>query len=384
MNRRDLLRTTAAGMAASLSITNASAHTIDGVKVDKFDDKINGLKTLATRMTMSMKVEHPFICAGMSFVCEKVDLCIAVSNAGGVGALSASLLSPAELESKLKEIKTATSKPFHVNFISIFPHEKQLDVCIEQQVPIISFHFGTPSAEIVKRLQNADIKVWSQVGSVNGAQQAHAAGVDGIVAQGGEAGGHTYDGMPIMALLPAIRNVVGDTQVFAAGGIADGRTAAAALAAGADAIWVGTLMVATQEANAHPEYQKRIVEASSEQSVVTHVYGPEHPAFNPMRILNNDTVTSWQDRIDEIPKDRSAMDSIGTTLFAGKKKDVKPFDSFVAVPETTGDFSKMPLLAGQGVGLVNSIQPAKTVVNELMHDAAGFIEDFQVSVLRRG
>ena len=97
---------------------------------------------------------------------------------------------------------------------------------------------------------------------------------------------------------------------------------------------------------------------------------PEFPAFNPMRIIRNDIVDEWQNRVDEIPKDRSNMKAIGHTVFAGLDKIAKPFDSLISVPETTGDFDQMPMLAGQGVSLVNSIEPAGQVISDIMHEAA--------------
>jgi len=371
MNRRELLRATAGTVAfLSVSTTNATSTTA----ADEGSRQHKPGKTLSTRFTQKAGIRHPFICAGMGFVCDKVDLCIAVSKAGGVGALSASLLSPMDLREKIRQVKAATSNPFHINFLTLFPHDEQLKVCIEEKVPAVSFHFGLPSQVEVTSLQSAGVAIWTQIGSVDDAKEARVLGVDAIVVQGGEAGGHTYDGMPISALLPAVRDAVDDTLLFAAGGIADGRTAAAALAAGADAIWVGTLMVATTEANAHQEYKRKLVEAEGEQTIVTGVYGPENSRFNPMRVLENETINTWQNRVQDIPKDRSHLEPIGSTLFAGQKIPVKPFDTLVLVPETTGDLSQMPMLAGQGVGLVKDIQPTETVIETVMNDAASVVE----------
>ena len=374
MKRREVLRLTA-GTAAAMSVVTFAKDSTDNNKSNSAQSR----KTIATRLTDAMNIQHPFVCAGMGMVCDTTELGIAVARAGGVGAIAGSLLSPAVLRKRIAEIRAATDKPFHINFLSVFPHEPQVQVCIEQKVPIVSFHFGVPGAEIVKRLQAANISVWVQVGSVADAKKASDAGADGIIAQGNEAGGHTFVGMPLLALLPAIRDVIADKLLLGAGGIADGRTTAAALASGADGVWVGTRLVATTEANAHPEYKRRLVEAHGEDTIITHVYGPEFPAFNPMRVINNDTVTTWQDRVNELPKDRSQYKSIGRTLFAGQEQDVKPFDSIIPVRETTGDFEQMPMLAGQGVGLVNNIEPAQVVVEKLMHDAATVVEDFSTA-----
>jgi len=98
-----------------------------------------------------------------------------------------------------------------------------------------------------------------------------------------------------------------------------------------------------------------------------------------MRIIRNQTVTSWENRQDEIPKNRASLKSIGQTLFAGQQIDVKPFDSIVPVRKTSGDFEQMPMLAGQGVGLINKVVPANEIVNKLMNEAALVVESFETS-----
>ncbi|MFT5131787.1 MAG: NAD(P)H-dependent flavin oxidoreductase YrpB (nitropropane dioxygenase family) [Gammaproteobacteria bacterium] len=143
---------------------------------------------------------------------------------------------------------------------------------------------------------------WIQIDTIEDARKAYTSGADAIIVQGNEAGGHTYTGMPLLALLPAVRDVAGDRLVLGAGGIADGRTAAVVLASGADGIILGTRLVATREANAHDEYKRRLLEANGEDTVITHAYGLERPAFNPMQIIRNQTVTIWENCIDELPK----------------------------------------------------------------------------------
>jgi enoyl-[acyl-carrier protein] reductase II len=322
------------------------------------------------RFTTRFKIKFPFVCAGMAFICEKPSLCAAVSKAGGMGAITASLLSPDELSTAIDAVRTITRNPFHINFLAIFPHDEHIKVCIAKQVAAVSFHWGNPSATTVKALKAAKIAIWSQVGSVDAARAAVKAGCDGVVAQGNEAGGHNYGGLPLMALVPLVRDVIGDKLLLAAGGIADGRGMAAALALGADGVWVGTRMVATTESNAHPEYRKRLVKASAEDTILSSVYGPENPGFNPMRMLKNETIAEWDSRIAQLPAKRDHLEPIGETLFAGQTIPVRPFDAFVTVPETTGDFDLMPLLSGQGVGLITAVEPAGIVVKRMCSEAA--------------
>jgi NAD(P)H-dependent flavin oxidoreductase YrpB (nitropropane dioxygenase family) len=309
----------------------------------------------------------------MAFICDTPDLCIATTRAGAIGALAGSLLSPVGLASAIDAIRNATDGPFHVNLLAVFPHDPHVDVLVEKRVPIVSFHWGLPEAANMAKLKAAGIAVWAQVGSADAAKAAIAAGCDGIVAQGHEAGGHNYGGLPLMVLLPSIRDVIGDTLLLAAGGIADGRGMAAALALGADAVWVGTRMVATTEANAHPEHHRRLIEANGESTILTGVYGPEAPGFNPMRLIRNATIDTWNDRLAELPAKRDHLDPIGRTRFAGQSVPVRPFDAIVSVPETTGDFDQMPILAGQGVGLIHSVLPAGEVVTTICVSAEAIL-----------
>jgi len=329
---------------------------------------------LKTRLSETYSLKHPFICAGMAFVCDKPDLCVAVCEAGGIGSITGSLLSPEQLDERLKIIKATTDTPFHVNFLTCYPHKDKIETCIQNQVPIVSFHWGIPDPDVIERLKAAGTSVWQQVGSMKNALAAERAGMDAIIAQGNEAGGHNYCGLPIMALLPALRDALQkETLLFAAGGISDGRTAAAALVAGADGVWVGTRLVATNEANAHPDHKARIVAATGDETILTSVYGPEDLTFNPMRMIRNETVDAWHDRIPEIPLDRSDMEPIAMSDVAGNMLPFRPFDILLPVPETTGDIDRMPMLCGQGAGLIKDVVSAGEIVDRMMSEAATII-----------
>ena len=366
VNRRHVLQ-----MGVGLGAAGSASLSVDA----------SSARPLTTPFSRSLAIAHPFVCAGMAFVCEKPALAIAVAKAGGVGCLAGSLLSPSTLSSRVQVVKEATDGPFHINLLTPFLHVDQVSVCIEHKAPAVSFHWGLPAASIISRLIDADIEVWAQVGNVVDAMTAKALGVSCIVAQGSEAGGHNYGSLPLTTLLPLVRDAIGeDTLLLGAGGIVDGRTAAAAFVAGADGIWVGTRLIATHEANAHEDYKHRLVAASSEQTVLTSVYGPEAPTFNPMRVLRNATVDEWQHRVQELPHDRSDMATIGTTVFAEQHREVKPFDSFSPVPQTTGDFEQMPMMSGQGVGQINDIVPAGVVVKRMINGAARVLAEQRLSL----
>ncbi len=154
-------------------------------------------------------------------------------------------------------------------------------------------------------LKAAGIDVWEQVGSVAEAVRAVEAGVDVVIAQGSEAGGHNYGSMSTLALVPAVRHALPNATVLAAGGIVDGAGLAAALCLGADGAWVGTRFLATHESQAHPEWKRRLVAAEGFETTRSHVFGRHHADFNPMRVLRNRVVREWEARVAEIPVDNT-------------------------------------------------------------------------------
>lgn len=308
----------------------------------------------------------PVVCAGMAFVCDKAPLCAAVARAGGVGALAGSLLPPEVLRATIREVRAETDAPFHVNLLTVYPHHEHVTVLAEEKPAAVSFHWGLPAPGTLSVLKEAGVPVWVQVGSVGAAREAVAAGASLVVAQGEEAGGHNYAGPPLATLLPEVIAAVGPAVgVLAAGGIVTGADARAAMDAGAVGVWIGTRFVATPEANAHPEYKARILAAGAGETELTGVFGPEKPSFNPMRVIRNDLVEAYRGREADAPADRSAMDPVGTTLFGPQEAPVRPFDSFVPVPETTGGIGSYPLLCGAGVGRITALTPAAEVVREI-------------------
>jgi enoyl-[acyl-carrier protein] reductase II len=155
--------------------------------------------------------------------------------------------------------------------------------------------------------------VWIQVGSTEMARKVADLGVDAIIAQGSEAGGHVRGEASTLVLVPAVADAVAPVPVLAAGGIADGRGVAAALALGAEAVWVGTRLVATQEANVHDEYKRRIVAATEADTVLTTLFGPEWPDALA-QALRNRVIDEWAGREREVVYTADPLQSIGRTL----------------------------------------------------------------------
>lgn len=340
------------------------------------------MTTIKTAFSDRFGLAHPFAQAGMAFAGQKPELAIAVSKAGGIGSIGVGLMSPEELRETIRTIRASGVTMFNINFLTIFGNDAQVQVAVEEKVPVVSFHWGHPPAEQVAKLKEVGCSIWVQVGSVADAESAIAYGADVIVAQGQEAGGHNYQGvggaeqpgMGGIALIPAMADAIsGRALLLAAGGIADGRGIAAALSLGADGVWVGTRLVASIEAHVHPEHHRRLLEAQGTDTVFSSIFGPEMPFFNPMRLHKSRVVKEWNHRLAEVPTVRDDLEVIGETILPGGKHIKRKFDVIPPTADTTGDFEEMAWLMGQGVGLVRDIRPAGEIVATMMSEAARII-----------
>lgn len=326
---------------------------------------------LRTRLTDEYRLDLPFVGAGMGFV-SMPPLVAAVSEAGGMGTLGAAPQPPEAVRALIRQIRALTDRPFGVNFITQFTEDAHIDVCLEERVPVVSFHWNDPPAGYIARLRAGGVRVWMEVGSMAMARTAANLDVDAIVAQGREAGGHERGTAGTLVLVPAIIDAVAPLPVLAAGGIADGRGVAAALALGAAGVWVGTRLVASREAHAHDEYKNRLVAATEADTVVTTLFGPEWPDA-PMRVLRNRVVAEWAGREGVIPAEVAAEAGIGRTLLGGQEYAMPKFSAFPPTPETVGDFEEMCLAAGESAGLVRDIRPAGEIIRTMMGEAERII-----------
>ena len=343
----------------------------------------HGPPTLWTRLTHEYGIRYPFVGAGMGFV-SMPSLVAAVSNAGGLGVLGNGVEPAAGTQLLIRAVKASTSKPFGVGFMmddsALGPlvTDAHIDVCVAERVGLVVFHMNVPPAWWVHRLHAIGAKVWMQVGSVQQAEQAVAAGMDAIVAQGTEAGGHNKSSTPLLKLLPAVVEAVHPTMVLASGGIADGKSVVRALSRGAEGVWVGTRLVASNEAYAHPEYKRRLAAATGKRTVITTMFGPEYPN-RPYRVLRNRVVDEFAGKEDTIPKTASPPPEIGTTVLFPltllQPYEMPKLSAIVPTPETTGDLEEMGLPAGAlSVKVIRQIKPAGDIVREMMGDAQRLID----------
>jgi NAD(P)H-dependent flavin oxidoreductase YrpB (nitropropane dioxygenase family) len=181
-----------------------------------------GEAMLHTHLCELLEIDVPVLCAPMGPNLTGPELTAAVSNAGGLGILQAQLYPPPLLRQLIQHLRDLTGKLFGVNFVLHFPHEENIAVCLEERVPVLSFFWGDPTP-YVERAHAVGSKVIDQVGSVARAQQSARAGVDVIIVQGVEAGGHVAGQVSTMASVPRVVDAVAPTPVVAAGGIADAR-----------------------------------------------------------------------------------------------------------------------------------------------------------------
>ncbi len=235
---------------------------------------------MGNRITALFGIEHPIIQAGMIW-CSGWRLAAAVSNAGGLGLIGAGSMYPEVLREHIRKCKSATSRPFGVNVPMIYPDiDKHMAIIEEEGVPIVFTSAGNPATWTAK-LKDRGIKVVHVVSSVKFALKAQQAGVDAVVAEGFEAGGHNgRDETTTMVLVPMVADAL-MIPVIAAGGIADGRSMLAAMALGADGVQVGSRFVCSEESSAHDAFKQRVTEAGEGDTLLT------LKEITPVRLLRN-------------------------------------------------------------------------------------------------
>jgi len=267
---------------------------------------------------------------------------------------------------QIQEMRALTSRPFGVNLVLDFPQEERLAVCLEERVPIISFFWRDPS-HLVPRAKEGGAIVMHTVGSAADARRAVDAGVDVIVAQGWEAGGHVRGTVATMPLVPAVVDAVSPAPVVAARGIADGRGLAAALALGAVGVWIGTRLLASNEAAIHPRYRERILQANEVDTIyLDNLFDIRWPNA-PHRTLRNQTVQTWETTGRPASGKRPGEgEVIGTSKSVGP---IVRYQSYTPGADAEGDIDAMSLWAGQSVGLVSKTQSAADIVREIAEQA---------------
>ena len=281
------------------------------------------------------------------------DLAAAVTAAGALGSIGAAAVPPEHLDAMLRDIAARTDGPVCVNFLMPFLDRAAVEVAA-RQARVVEFFYGDPDADLVAMARAAGALVSWQIGSVDEAVAAVRAGANLVIAQGVEAGGHVRGTTPLAELLPAVRSAV-DVPVLAAGGIGSRDDVRRIMAAGADGVRIGTRFVAADESQAHPAYVQQLIEATSEDTVLTEKFGLEWPNA-PHRVLRSSI-----ERAENAPNEQ-----LGERTFGGWTMPIARFSSMLPTRDTTGDVLAMALYAGMSVGQVSERRPAKSIVHELM------------------
>jgi nitronate monooxygenase len=286
-------------------------------------------------------------------------LAAAVSNAGGLGTLALTWVSGAEARQRVRQTRELTEGPFAINLVLDFPIDELLATCLSAGVPIVSTFWGDP-APVNGRIHDAGALHLHTVGSVAEARHAADCGVDVVVAQGFEAGGHVRGEITTMALVPAVVDAVHPIPVIAAGGIGDGRGLAAALALGAQAAWIGTRFLTAYEANTHEIYRSRLMRAS--ETVYTSCFDGGWPNA-PHRVLTNDTVAAWEAAGRPQSPDRPGEGDVVAIDVQGRKRH--RYHQAIPTVGASGELDAMALYAGQSVSLTSDSEPAADIVRAI-------------------
>jgi NAD(P)H-dependent flavin oxidoreductase YrpB (nitropropane dioxygenase family) len=294
------------------------------------------------------------------------ELVAAVSNAGALGMLAGTWLTGGGVREQIRQVRQRTERPFGVNLILDFPVAEQLDACLAEGVGIVSTFWGDPAA-VHELIRAAGAVHLHTVGSVDGARRAVDAGVDVVVAQGWEAGGHVRGQVSTMPLVPAVVDAVAPVPVIAAGGIGDGRGLAAALALGAQAAWLGTRFLTATEAYTHKLYRRHIIEAAAEDAVHTRCFDGGWPNA-PHRALRNATINHWEAAGCPATPYRPGEGEVLAIDAAGRPH--LRYEDLIPVPRMHGRLAEMALYAGQSVALVRDVRPAADIIARITAQAA--------------
>ncbi|MCK5337460.1 MAG: nitronate monooxygenase [Bacteroidales bacterium] len=302
-------------------------------------------------------IKYPIIQAGMIW-CSGWELASAVSNAGGLGLIGAGSMYPEILREHIKKCKAATSKPFGVNLPLIYPQMDEIvDVVIEEGIRIVFTSAGNPK-KWTQHFHDHGIKVAHVIANVKFAMKCEEAGVDAVVAEGFEAGGHNGpEETTTMTLIPMVREAI-ELPLIAAGGIATGRGMMAAMALGAEGVQIGSRFVASEESSAHEMFKKSVIAVKDGDTALS------LKKLIPVRLVKNDFYL----RVKELENSGAGREELMELLGRGRAK-LGMFE---------GDMQEGELEIGQIAGLINEIKPAAVILEDILEE----FEEERLKLLR--
>lgn len=309
---------------------------------------------MKNRITTLFKIDYPLIQAGMIW-CSGWELAAAVSNAGGLGIIGSGSMYPEVLEEHVQKCKATTDKPFAVNLPMLYPDiDKHIETIIKYKVPIVFTSAGNPKTW-TQHLKDHGITVVHVVSSLKFALKAQAAGVDAVVAEGFEAGGHNgRDETTTFCLIPLVKPHL-EIPLIAAGGIGTGRAMLAAMNLGADAVQIGSRFVASNESSAHENFKNAVIQAKEGDTVLT------LKEITPVRLIKN----PFYARVFEAYENGADIEELKALLGRGRAKKGM-FE---------GDLTEGELEIGQVSGLIDDIKPAAQIVEEILTEFQSALQE---------
>jgi enoyl-[acyl-carrier protein] reductase II len=302
---------------------------------------------MSTAITKLFKVKYPLIQAGMIW-CSGWELASAVSNSGGLGIIGSGSMYADVLDEQINKCKSNTNQPFAVNLPMLYPNiEEHINTIIKHKVPIVFTSAGNPKT-YTSLLKSKGIIVVHVVSSVKFALKAELAGVDAIVAEGFEAGGHNgHDETTTLCLIPMVKKAV-SIPVIAAGGIAEGKSMLACIALGADAVQIGSRFVVSQESSAHINFKNAVLNCKEGDTKLT------LKELTPVRLIKND----FYQKIEDAYQKKASTEEIKNLLGRGRAKK----GMFI------GDLAEGELEIGQVSGILDEILPAGEIVSQIINE----------------
>ena len=311
--------------------------------------------SVENRVTQLFGIRNPVIQGGMVW-CSGWRLASAVSNAGGLGLIGSGSMHPEVLREHIRRCREATSLPFGVNIPLLYPQiEEIVGIVLEEKVPVVFTSAGSPS-KYTARFKDNGMLVAHVVANVRFAEKSEQAGVDAIVAEGFEAGGHNgREETTTMTLIPLIRKNT-SLPLIAAGGIATGRSMLAAFALGAEGVQIGTRFAIAEESSAHPAFKEHVARSGDGDTILA------LKKIGAVRMMKNDF---WK-KVHELEEAGAPAEQLAEMLGKGRAKK--------GIFE--GDLTEGELEIGQAAALINSIQPVSEIMEEIMHDFFRTINEF--------
>jgi enoyl-[acyl-carrier protein] reductase II len=300
---------------------------------------------LNSKLCQLLNIKYPILQGGMAWVAT-AELAAAVSNAGGLGLIGAGHMPPDALKAEIIKAKSLTEKPFGVNIMLMSPFVKEvMQVVIDERVAVVTTGAGNPG-EYIPALKAIGTKVIPVVASVALAKRLERVGIDAIIAEGMESGGHVGE-VTTMALVPLVADAV-SVPVIAAGGIGDARGVVAALALGAQGVQIGTLFAASVECTAHPNYKAAIVKAKERSTIINGI-----STGHPVRVIAN-----------KLTRDFAELEKRGATIEELDQLGVGKLKAAVR----DGDVDYGSVMVGQIAGMITEIRPVNEIMQDIVHN----------------